>query len=179
MFQMDINAEFNELANLHRDRVFTFSCYWLQNREDAEDVTQEILVRMWRCRNAVPADRMGVWLMRVTRNACIDLARRRKTRQHLNSGTEPDTAFAITPDPAPIASDALQSEETVSCVKNIVAQLDEPQKSIVLLRDVHDMSYAEIASVLSLTLDQVRVYLHRGRQKVRKCLQERVSHGEL
>ena len=176
---MKIHAEFNELANRHRDRVFTFACYWLQNREDAEDVTQEVLVRMWRCRDAVPADRMGIWLMRVTRNACIDLARRRQTRQHLNARTEIDTAFAVAPDSAPIASDALQSEETVSCVKDIVAQLDEPQKSIVLLRDVHEMSYSEIATVLSLTLDQVRVYLHRGRQKVRKCIQERISHGEL
>ena len=70
---------FEKIADRHRDRIFTFACYHLGNRDDAEDVTQEVLVRLWKNLDSLEDARIMPWLIHVTRNACIDSLRRRRT----------------------------------------------------------------------------------------------------
>ena len=69
-------SAFEQIAGRHRDRVYTFACYCLGNPDDAEDVTQEVLLRLWRNWESLDEPRMLPWLIHVTRNACIDTLRR-------------------------------------------------------------------------------------------------------
>lgn len=70
---------FRDAVEQYRHRVYTFSYYCLGNSEDAEDVTQEVLLRLWRnWRKLDGSDPLG-WLMRVTKNACVDVARKRRS----------------------------------------------------------------------------------------------------
>src|SRR4051812_50146351 len=70
---------FEDTAQRYQRRVYSFARYLLSNREEAEDVTQEVLLRLWRHRQGVDEERLGSWLLRVTRNACYDLLRKRRS----------------------------------------------------------------------------------------------------
>src|SRR3954447_25918522 len=70
---------FEDTAQRYQRRVYSFARYLLSSREEAEDVTQEVLLRLWRHRQGVDEERLGSWLLRVTRNACYDLLRKRRS----------------------------------------------------------------------------------------------------
>lgn len=78
---MDKNA-FNKILRTHRDRVFSYCVYCLRNRDDAEDVTQDAFLRLWRNRGEVDPVRVDGWLIRVAHNLCVDQTRRCKTARH-------------------------------------------------------------------------------------------------
>src|SRR5215208_4942424 len=78
---------FEDTAQKYRRRVYSFARYLLSNREEAEDVTQEVLLRLWRHQDGVDEERLVAWLLRVTRNACYDLLRKRRSESA--AGIEP------------------------------------------------------------------------------------------
>src|SRR5262245_64670972 len=85
---------FEDSAQRYRRQVYSFARYLLSNREEAEDVTQEVLLRLWRHRSGVDEERLGSWLMRVTRNACYDLLRKRRSDAALGFAASLDAADA-------------------------------------------------------------------------------------
>ena len=161
----------------HRHRVYAFALRLTGCREDAADVTQEVLVRLWRHGDAVEAERRTAWVLRVTRNAAFDLLRRRQTR----------AAFTVTnndlPDRAPAdghAPDTLaESADWRRHLHEALDALDEPYRSIVLLREVEDLPYQAIADALDLPLNTLKVYLHRARRRLRDALRERLPAEDL
>jgi RNA polymerase sigma-70 factor (ECF subfamily) len=157
-----MSRAFEKIADRHRDRIFTYACYVLGDRDDAEDVTQEVLVRLWKNLDSLEEPRVFPWLLHVTRNACIDALRRRRTyRAVVASDPEGDMMARV---PSPHVERALQ-------------ELSEPYRSIVILREIQDLRYEEICEALGLPLNTVKVYLHRGRRKLREKLREFASHG--
>jgi RNA polymerase sigma-70 factor (ECF subfamily) len=154
----------------HRHRVYAFALRLTGCREDAADVTQEVLVRLWRHGDAVEPERRVPWVLRVTRNAALDLLRRRQTR----------ASFTVTnndlPDHAPAhghAPDTLtESADWRRHLQEALDTLDEPYKSILLLREVEDLPYQDIADALDLPLNTLKVYLHRARRRLRDALRE-------
>src|SRR5215217_5503737 len=99
---------FEDTAQKYRRRVYSFARYLLSNREEAEDVTQEVLHRLWRHQQGVDEERLGAWLLRVTRNACYDLLRKRRSDGALatSSSLDDDEAREIAsaePDPQSLA----------------------------------------------------------------------------
>lgn len=72
---------FKHLVNRYKDRVYTFASYFLRDEEQAKDITQEALVRFWKHFEEIDARRAKAWLLRVTRNLCIDQYRRNQSRQ--------------------------------------------------------------------------------------------------
>ena len=133
---------------------------------DAADATQEALVSIWRHGADVPAERMRAWVARVARNAALDLIRRRSVRpQPLAGEALPDPAC---PAPGPdLLSEAGDVRRELSAA---LERLGEPFRSLVVLRDVEGLTYDEIAETLSLPLTTVKVYLHRGRARLRAAL---------
>ena len=80
--------DFEEAARRHQRRVYTFAHYFLGNREEAEDVTQEVLLRLWRHADHLEEDGVERWLLTVTRNACYDQLRRRRLPAHTATSLE-------------------------------------------------------------------------------------------
>ena len=74
-----MTTAFEGLAERYQDRIFSFARYLLSNREEAEEVTQEVLIRLWRHQDGLDLERVGSWILRVTRNACYDLLRSRRS----------------------------------------------------------------------------------------------------
>jgi RNA polymerase sigma-70 factor (ECF subfamily) len=174
-----MRRRFTDTVEQYRHRIYTFSHYFLGNSEDAEDVTQEVLVRLWRHWHGLDASRMQGWLTRVTRNACVDALRRRGSYRAVVSEEAYeellDAAVSDRPDPRSV----LERSDLRGQVERALGKLDEPYRSIVILREIQEMTYAEISEALDIPLNRVKVYLHRGRRTLRDQLRERVEHDNV
>lgn len=170
-----MQTPFEKTVGPHRDRVFTYAWYCLGDRDDAEDVTQEVLVRLWRHWAELEEPRVVPWLIHVTRNLCIDTMRRRKTYRGLVREDPEGVAMNQVASPAPGPNAQVESLEFSDHVQRALRQVPEPYRSIVILREVQDYRYEEIGAALQMPLNTVKVYLHRGRRKLREHLQELVN----
>ncbi|MHC4934223.1 MAG: RNA polymerase sigma factor [Planctomycetota bacterium] len=166
-------ADFDAVVATHGRKVFTLSVYLLGNREEAEDVTQEVLVRLWRRGGEVAPERIGAWLVRVTRNACIDAIRRRKQDTSVDIDGVAATALR---ESAPGPEALSHASQLGRRILRSLEKLSEPGRSVVILREIQGLSYQEISDVLEMPINNVRVTLHRGRRRLREELREVHDH---
>lgn len=165
---------FEEHVHEHQDRVYSFAYYLTGSREAAEDVAQEVLIRFWKHHREIDAERALGWLLRTTRNAAIDALRKRKTRRRL---LEVDTeALTTTASQNPSPHTDTESADVRYHLERALVFLDEPYRSIVILREVQDLQYHEISETLGLPMGTVKVYLHRARKRLRHHLAHVTGH---
>lgn len=157
-----------EVAHAHADRVYRLARRLTGNRQDAEDLTQEVLERVLRARGEVPHSVEG-WLHRVTTNLFLDQARRRRRlRFDVLSAAR---AERLSDDPGPEQGYA---ERTLDDdVEAALATLRPDLRAAVVLCDVEGLGYAEIADVLGVRVGTVRSRIHRGRARLRAALSHR------
>jgi len=160
----------------HQRRIFSFARYFLGNSAEAEDVMQEVLLRFWQNWQDLDSERLEPWLLRVTRNACYDqLRKRRSSSRHMVADPEgrvSDRAASERPDPEAMAEAGDFRRHLLAALR----KLDEPLRSVLILREIQGLKYQEIADILELPLNTVRVYLHRGRRRLRKHLGKVYDH---
>ena len=155
-----------------RDRIFRFAFRMLSNRTEAEDVTQEILIKLWDKRaDLAGINNLEAWAVRLTKNLSIDKMRNKHRRtEEIKPGFD-RASDAVSPQRSAEFNDAIER------VRQIMASLPEKQRSVMHLRDIEGLSYQEIAEALEMNLSQVKVYLHRARIKVRAGLLKADRHG--
>ena len=147
----------------YQDQAWSLARHLLRDAAEAEDATQEAFIKLWDNREAIDPERVRPWLMKVTRNACLDRLRRRRPEVALE-----DVELIASGEPL---ADAEQGE-LGSWLRRAIEGLKEPYRSLVLLRDVQQHSYEEVAGATDLSLTQVKVYLHRARKQLREELAE-------
>jgi RNA polymerase sigma factor (sigma-70 family) len=166
---------FRKLVGQYQDRVFTFVYYSLKNREEAEDVTQEVLMKLWQHKDRVDPEKLTGWVMRVARNAVIDVTRRRRTRSAVfAAGADVEVAQGLVAAPGADTEEAVRVRETRQALELALATVEEPYRSIVVMREIQGLKYTEITEALELPLNTVKVYLHRGRRMLREALRGKV-----
>lgn len=148
----------------HQDQAWSLARYLLKDPAEAEDVCQEAFIKLWNQQDRIDHDKVKAWLMKVTRNGCLDRLRRRKPSEELG---EWHAAEATTG-----PQHGAEQGQLGQFLQRSIAGLDEPYRSLVLLRDVQQNSYEEVAEALELSLAQVKVYLHRARKQLREELAE-------
>lgn len=152
------------LAMLRHHRTVYQVCYGLLgDAHEAEDVTQEAFLRYWQLSSEVRGAK--AWLITVARNKCLDRLRSGKRLV----GAEPEV-FERQPDDHDPEWHATH-DEVSSQLRQLIDQLPEPQKSLIVLFDVQGMTGAECARILDLNINQVKVYLHRARRRLRLALE--------
>lgn len=152
------------LAMLQHHRTVYQVCYrLLGDAHEAEDVTQEAFLRYWQLSSEVRGAK--AWLITVARNKCLDRLRSSKRLV----GAEPEL-FDRQPDERDPEWHATR-DETSSHLMQLVDELPEPQKSLIVLFDIQGMTGAECAEILDLNINQVKVYLHRARRRLRLALE--------
>jgi len=171
-----MNREFQRLAREHGGRIYTFALHALRSHEDAEDVTQEVLVRMWRHRENVEPARMHAWVMRVARNLVIDVSRRRRKRAAIFAEGADVEMLAVETPAGPAPAHSAERHELRSALETMVSELDEPYRSIVIMREIQDRSYNEIAEAMEIPLGTVKVYLHRARRRLRERVRKELGN---
>ncbi|MDA0281177.1 MAG: sigma-70 family RNA polymerase sigma factor [Proteobacteria bacterium] len=159
-----MRALYLQAIDQHRHRILSFAHYSLRVRENAEDVTQEVFIKLWQHWQKIDHEKLGAWLMRVAHNSVIDHVRKQRPQQaNLDH-------YAEVEDQVGKESDANQFDQQhfKSQLQNAIKSLEDPFRSIVIMRDIQGMSYEEIQGSLELSASQVKVYLHRARRKLRE-----------
>lgn len=167
-------SHFEQQVRQYQDRVFGFAQYFMKDREAAQDVTQDVLIRFWEHHEDVDDERALGWLLRVTRNACIDALRKRKTRRNAVTVNTDGLDRATSPQASP-AEDA-EASDFRTHLEAALDAVDEPYRSVIILREIQHLKYREISEALDMPMNTVKVYVHRGRKKLRKQLAEVIEH---
>jgi RNA polymerase sigma-70 factor (ECF subfamily) len=168
--------EFERAVRVHQRSVFTFARYLLGSQQEAEDVAQEALLRMWRHWDNLDGERLEAWLMQVTRNLCYDQLRRVRAKRNALPETSDETAADR------VASEELDPEQEAhgralgSRLVEAVRELREPYRSAIILREIQGLSYREIGEALDVPLNSVKVHVYRGRRMLRETLREEELH---
>lgn len=165
------HAHFTTAVLAHKDRIYSQAYYFLGNRPDAEDVTQEVLLRAWQNLDAIRKPTVKAWLMRVTHNLCIDTLRRHKAQQvvrtpETSDGCEMGLPLVAEDDPQVNAEESELRRHLLQAIQRLPVRL----RSVIIMRELQDMTYEEISSALDLPLNSVKVYIHRGRKLLRAAL---------
>lgn len=155
-----MSKKFRQWVKRYQDDAWSLARYLLKDASEAEDATQEAFIKFWNRREELDPERIKPWLLKVTRNVCLDRLRHRRLTPELE-----------TPEVHGPAADA-QRDELVRWLKSAIANLEEPYRSLVVLRDMQQHSYEEVAHITELNLSQVKVYLHRARKRLREQLSE-------
>lgn len=164
-----------EIYRQHAAAIFRFCRRTMPTREDAEDATTEIFLKVQEKLGQYDAQRpFGAWLYKVAANHCWDLLRRRKIRQDLETeGVE--TMPLEHPDPSQL--DQLISERSGAEVRKALDRLPQRARMALVLRYFSEMSYDEIADTLGVRRAFVGVLLLRARHQLRDALAGRASRS--
>lgn len=171
--------QFRDIVEKYRHQIYTLSYYYLGNREDAEDVTQEVLIRLWKNWERLDDSRLQPWLVRVAKNVCIDTARKRERYRAIVTQGNYDAVSARAADAQHDPGAPIELSDLRQQLKLALAQINEPYRSIIILREIQGMTYTEISEALEIPINSVKVYLHRGRRLLRDQLRERMARGEI
>jgi RNA polymerase sigma-70 factor (ECF subfamily) len=159
-----MSKKYRQWVEEYQDQAWTVARYILKDAQEAEDATQEAFVKLWHNQDNIDPTRVKAWLMKVTRNGCLDRLRRRR------ESVEFDESYMAEEVSGPMQG--ATAEETGLWLKRAISGLKEPYRSLVVLRDVNQHSYEEVAGMLELNLAQVKTYLHRARKQLREQLAE-------
>jgi len=152
------------LVDRHLSRILGLAGRMLGNRAEAEEVAQEVFLRVWQQAGRWRAGeaRFSTWLHRVAVNLCQDRLRRRRETSLEAAGDPPS------PDPPPEA--ALQRDAVVARVGAALRQLPERQRTAILLSHYQELGNVEAAAVLGVSVEALESLLARGRRRLKELL---------
>lgn len=153
--------EFNSVVKEHSNSLYGFAVRFLKNEDDARDIVQDSFEKLWLNCEKVELSKVKSWLFTCAYNAMINFVTKRQKMITME--------FSKLPETFEVLKSQFESQEVVERTVSILPPL---QKSIILLRDLEGYSYEEIGEILKLSPSQVKVYLFRARNKVKKQLQQ-------
>jgi RNA polymerase sigma-70 factor (ECF subfamily) len=175
----DDPGAFEELVELYQHRLVAVLNHVVGNADEAEDLAQEVFLRIYRARKKYRArSKFSTWLFTIANNLALNALRRRQRKPAVplhvrDSGPlGPRPAEQLVRDRASQPSQQMQQQELAAVVRQALEGLNERQRVAVLLNKFEDMNYAEIAEVMGLTVKAVKSLLSRARVNLRAALQE-------
>jgi RNA polymerase sigma-70 factor (ECF subfamily) len=159
-------AAWELIVKQHWRKVFNVAYKFVGKHDEAEDLTQDIFLKIFRSLDTF--DRRAnfqTWLISVSRNLCIDHYRSvRKERETIDRQVDANELTPAAPDAGPIA--ALEQRDRVTLLRQALAKLPESLRTAVVLRDLQELSYQEIADRLHLPEGTVKSRINRGRTEL-------------
>jgi RNA polymerase sigma factor (sigma-70 family) len=160
----------DDLVRQHSSRVYRLAYRLTGNQHDAEDLTQEVFVRVFRSLSSYTPGTFEGWLHRITTNLFLDMARRRQRIRFEGLG---DQAVGLLRDDEPTPAQAFDARHLDTDVQQALEALAPEYRAAVVLCDIEGLSYEEIAATLGVKLGTVRSRIHRGRAQLRAALDHR------
>jgi RNA polymerase sigma-70 factor (ECF subfamily) len=164
----------DELVRAHGDRVHRLAYRLTGNANDADDLTQDVFVRVFRSLSSYTPGTFEGWLHRITTNLFLDMMRR---RARIRFEALSDDAAERLPGREPTPAQAYDDTHWDNDVQQALDGLAPEFRAAVVLCDVEGLSYEEIAQVLGIKLGTVRSRIHRGRSQLRAALMHRAPAG--
>ncbi|MFK7972246.1 MAG: RNA polymerase sigma factor [Bacteroidia bacterium] len=155
-----------------KNKLFRFSMAFLKHEEEARDVVQDVMLKCWEAlQTSKKIDNLEAWCMTLTRNKSLDLIKK-KGRNHdeLTQHYELSSSLA-----SPL--EQTESREIMQNLHALIQALPNQQKTAILLRDVEGNSYKEVADIMKIDINHVKVLIHRGRTSLRNQLKSVINYG--
>ena len=159
-------AAFGELVQKYQKRVYALTVRMCPTPELAEEAAQEAFLSAWQGLPFFRGDAaFSTWLYRLASNACVDLLR--KERRHQGTSLDDDAVGAEIPDTKPTPEEAAETKELRAQIEAGLRQLSPEHRAVLILREIQQLNYEEIADALSLDLGTVKSRISRGRRQLR------------
>ncbi len=147
-----------------KNKLYRFALRMLSDHEEAQDTVQEVFLRLWAKREKLNEYRsVEAFAMIITKNLCLDILKSSRSK-NIELKDQLETEGSITP------YEVTEKKDMKNKVINIINTLPEQQKMIIHMRDIEGLGYDEIAEVMEMSLNNVRVNLSRARKRVRDNL---------
>jgi RNA polymerase sigma-70 factor (ECF subfamily) len=160
----------DEIVRQHSPRVYRLAYRLSGNQHDAEDITQEVFVRVFRSLSSYTPGTFEGWLHRITTNLFLDVVRR---RARIRFDAFADDAHDRMPGREPTPAQAYEDTHFDPDIQEALDALPADFRAAVVLCDLEGLSYEEIAATLGIKLGTVRSRIHRGRALLRDALEHR------
>lgn len=173
------DGAFTELVKIYQDRLTTIFHHMTQSQEAAEDLAQDVFMRIYRARNGYqPTARFSTWLFRIANNLAMNSHRHKSQRKEVRLPSTESSAISIVNPIAPLIAEKsslmparlVDKQELQLVVQKAMAELSEQQRLSVLLHKFEGMSYAEIADSMETTVPAIKSLLSRARDSLRTAL---------
>ncbi len=177
------NAEaFTEIVKRYEKLVYSTAFFTVKNKDDAWDISQEVFMRVYNSIGSFRGEsKFTTWLYRLCKNVTYDFVRKHYKNRELtiseisesgdsDEGREfelPDTSVDANPE------QSLLRKENIKLVRKALLEMDEQQRTILVLREMQDKSYTEIAEILGIELGTVKSKLNRARAALKQLLIEK------
>ena len=165
---------FEKLVRLYEKRVFSLTSRMCRNSADAEEAAQEAFLAAWQALPAFRGDAsFASWLYRLVSNACVDILRREGRHQAMaGPSLDDEESSPEPPDKSPSPHALAERAELRRQIEAGLAALPPEYRQVLILREIHQCTYDEIAQICSIDLGTVKSRINRGRKRLRKILLE-------
>ena len=162
--------EFIKIVNPFKDKIFRLAKRLLVSTEEAEDATQEVLIKLWTKNNLTTLNSVEAMAMTITKNHCLDILKSKRasnlTIVHNNYVTN-DASL----------QQKIEDKDRLNWVEKIINTLPEQQKIILQLREIEQYDYDKIAQLLDMNETAIRVALSRARKTIREAMIKTNDYG--
>ncbi len=164
--------EFQNTVLPLKNKLFCFANSYLENHEEAKDVVQDVMLKVWenRSKNG-EIKNIEAWCMTLVRNRSLD-----KLKLKSRKNVRMDDSYNHFSDESNLQAN-LENKDLLQKVKSIIQQLPSAQKEVIRLRDYNGYSYKEIAEVLDIDINLVKVSLHRARKAIKENMNKIMAYG--
>ena len=173
---------FTELIEQHGDRVFNVCFRYLGNRQEAEDMAQEVFINAFKSIDGFAGDsKLSTWLYIIASNVSKNrikrlVVRRQGAKSEFDEeiGRSAAAAAVTAPSQPKRADDYVEGQQLEKIMQQAIAELDEDHRMLIVLRDIEELSYDEIVAITDLAEGTIKSRLHRARQALRKKMMKRM-----
>ena len=161
-------SAFEAILLAYQNRIYNLCRYMLRNREDAQDAAQDVFLKVYRrLKDFRPESSFYTWIYRIALNTCLDY-RRKSRREALRNKPLPEDL----PSDEPSSEQLYESEKISESVQLALQKLPEKLRAAIVLREIEELSYEEIAEVLHTSVGTVKSRISRGRERLRRLLKK-------
>ncbi|MGE8034906.1 RNA polymerase sigma factor SigW [Lysinibacillus sp. KCTC 33748] len=169
----DQNA-FADIVSLYQHKLYQVCYRMLGNKQESEDITQEAFVRAYMNLHTFDQKRkFSTWLYRIATNLCIDRIRKKKPDYYLDAevaGTEGLDMYSQIAAGDQLPEEQIEQMELQDRIQYEIGRLPDKYRSVIVLKYIEELSLQEISEILDMPLGTVKTRIHRGREALRKQL---------
>jgi len=170
---------FEKNVTRYKSLIYSHAYYFIGNAEDAADITQEVLLKLWHHQEKIVQRSVKSWLLKVTKNLCIDYSRRKKetTISSMVAHPEGNQIELEQIDDKMNPEQEMINLDLKDRILKAIQKLPPKIKNVIIMREIHDLKYEDIAASLDIPINSVKAYLHRGRKLLFNYLKPYYQQG--
>lgn len=171
------DTKYHFLIKQYKHNIYGYALYMLKNKMDADDVTQEVFIRIWQNIGSFNVFAAKTWILKTTHNLCIDYLRKRSSVMTKETSINEEMENLIATDcyeHNPLLTTHVKMMNTK--IKDIIKELPENLRSVFVLYEIHGFKYREISNALNIPINSVKVYLLRARKKLQEAMKNYETH---